>query len=518
MSGSTVAGGNDILFIKGDGLSEARRSSVQESKQQSPDLQKGVSDKELKIIVTRIAKRLQKLKQQYPHFNTYDAETVVFPNSIYYSHNVRYRPNPRYEELLKEIEREPLRKLPAPQKEIPYFPEEDGIEVRVQFTSEEEVRTMARVVSPLFWIGDCAVEINVDGANTRETTEIREFIYTVVEEESKLFEDTWGISRKTKKEATSVHEEVSFESEYFRVSAGKYAPLSVGPGRDTLNIADLRASLKEWKSKADPILEKIREALEKEMKGIRQRLRLPLLRYSPTNWVVFETDIPEFVETDHYGLKREPFGYAMRFEKHDILVTVVFSKVPKRSIREQLRKRLESALEGVPTIPELNGERGKRYTDMLMELFGDYEPKRTPDTVFDYLQTREGLKACESILRNIPAGELGKLSELLVLFDEYAEKVQRNAGRYVEGNLLLGASKNQYEPSGEELVFAEIGSRIKRIVNSTQKIELKQYLRGKGITRKDIEYRSFTFTHADVMGSGRFFYASSPIKETVSFE
>lgn len=83
--------------------------------------------------------------------------------------------------------------------------------------------------------------------------------------------------------------------------------------------------------------------------------------------------------------------------------------------------------------------------------------------------------------------------------------------------MLLGAKAQEYNPSGEELVLAEIGKKIKSVASTTTRDSLNKYLKQKNITRKEIQYNYFTFTHYDVMGVGRFFYASDPIKEKVTF-
>jgi hypothetical protein len=65
-------------------------------------------------------------------------------------------------------------------------------------------------------------------------------------------------------------------------------------------------------------------------------------------------------------------------------------------------------------------------------------------------------------------------------------------------------------PARRELLKHQVAS-----CKSAPKEELKDYLEQESITREKIEYSYFTFTHSDVMGSGRYFYASDPIKEEV---
>lgn len=155
--------------------------------------------------------------------------------------------------------------------------------------------------------------------------------------------------------------------------------------------------------------------------------------------------------------------------------------------------------------------------NVTRELFGDYYSKDTPDTVYDYLPNIDRQEEYQTILKNLPPTELRNLKDLLASFDEYAEKARKNRGKYVEGNMLLGAKAQEYNPSGEDLVLAEIGKKIKSVVDTTTKDSLNKYLKQENITRKEIQYDYFTFTHYDVMGVGRFFYASDPIREKVTF-
>ncbi|MBI2184536.1 MAG: hypothetical protein HYU39_06210 [Thaumarchaeota archaeon] len=159
------------------------------------------------------------------------------------------------------------------------------------------------------------------------------------------------MTRKAK-EATQLTGSVTLESEYFLVSAGKTVSLQSSPGYEAPSIPVTRAILKEWESSAAPILEKIRQALEKRLSTVQSSIKLPLLKYRQTTWVIFEEDVPEFARTEQYGLKGRPFGYAMRFDEQGIQVVVVFAALPKKKLRASLREDLEHALEKVPVIPD----------------------------------------------------------------------------------------------------------------------------------------------------------------------
>ncbi len=170
------------------------------------------------------------------------------------------------------------------------------------------------------------------------------------------------------KELTHLTGSVTLESEYFRVSAAEMIPLQSSPGYEAPSIPEARTFLKEWESRAAPILEKIQQALKEEISTLQGRLHLPLLRYRPTTWTIFEEDIPEFVRTSHWDRKGEPFGYSMRFDRQGVLVTVVVSTLPKKNSRARLREALELALEGLPAIPDLHKKKVDTKTNGFRDL------------------------------------------------------------------------------------------------------------------------------------------------------
>ena len=139
------------------------------------------------------------------------------------------------------------------------------------------------------------------------------------------------------------------------------------------------------------------------------------------------------------------------------------------------------------------------------ERFPDYKPKVSPDTVLDY-RPQIGAE-----LDKLPAAKLENLPKLVELLKEYREKSKENPGRTEEGNQILGADAQEYVPSDEELIQSEIGNRIRQIVAAAASGALKQ-------KERRVEYNAITFRHVDVMGSGRFFYASRPAKTIISLD
>ena len=144
--------------------------------------------------------------------------------------------------------------------------------------------------------------------------------------------------------------------------------------------------------------------------------------------------------------------------------------------------------------------------------FPDYEPKRSLDTIEDYL--RRPSKVYE-ILGEIGEPSISKLNKLLDLFNNYEKKAKKNVGKYEEGNIAIGADQFQYYPSEEELVVSELGKMILQLIESYSKQQLKTIKLRYKIEPQQIRFFEITFRHVDVMGSGRFFYADKATKETI---
>ncbi len=142
-------------------------------------------------------------------------------------------------------------------------------------------------------------------------------------------------------------------------------------------------------------------------------------------------------------------------------------------------------------------------------VFGNYQPKKTPDVVTDYMpEIKEDIE-------KIPKAELENLFDLLELFEGYKTRAEQNPGKTFEGNVLLGGLPEEYQPSKEELLLAEIGERIRKINDTYSDEDIEEYCDEHGLNYRALEYVKFTFIHYDVMGSGRFFYVNS--RDSVRF-
>jgi hypothetical protein len=143
------------------------------------------------------------------------------------------------------------------------------------------------------------------------------------------------------------------------------------------------------------------------------------------------------------------------------------------------------------------------------ETFPGYTPKRSPDTALDY---RPALSA---VLLGLPEAKLENLEALVGLLAEFRKGAAAHPGATEAGRLELGAEAWEFVPSDEELLWSEIGERIRLIAESTAAEDLRDYLGKHRSVPASIDYGRIEITHADVMGSGRYFYASRPVTVTV---
>ena len=145
-------------------------------------------------------------------------------------------------------------------------------------------------------------------------------------------------------------------------------------------------------------------------------------------------------------------------------------------------------------------------------IFPDYEPKLSPDTINDYL--RRPSKVYE-IIGELGEPHISKLNKILDLFNNYEKKAKNNAGRYEKGNVAIGADLDQYYPSEDELLASELGKMILQLSESYSKQQMKTLKLRYKIKPQQIRFFEITFRHVDVMGSGRFFYAEKANMETI---
>jgi hypothetical protein len=135
--------------------------------------------------------------------------------------------------------------------------------------------------------------------------------------------------------------------------------------------------------------------------------------------------------------------------------------------------------------------------------FNDYVPKMTADDLRDFMP------GILPIVDDLPETKLDNLHLLVGLFKDYRKSAKKNPGVWKEGNLVLGAKEEEYHPSEDELLLAEVGERIRQIATEEGSQQVKATLKEHQAKKRKFKYKRFTFIHMDVMGSGRFFYVES---------
>lgn len=159
----------------------------------------------------------------------------------------------------------------------------------------------------------------------------------------------------------------------------------------------------------------------------------------------------------------------------------------------------ENLLDGLGVLDDAeNGDEGA---------FRDYEPKRGADSLRDY--SPEFARQID----NLPDVTFDNLSELLGRLNSLDLRASKLPGTWVDGKLALGANEKEYAPSQAEMMAAALGDRISAFVAATDPDVLaRQWPADRD---RCLHYKRFDIRHADVMGSGRFYYASGPIPVTI---
>ena len=145
--------------------------------------------------------------------------------------------------------------------------------------------------------------------------------------------------------------------------------------------------------------------------------------------------------------------------------------------------------------------------------FPDYQPKRSPDTVHDYLRKPDS--KVFKILSEIDPPTLKNLKHILSYFNKFKIEAEQNPGGIQQGNVALGADLDQYYPSEEEILVSELGKSIKIIIESSSKQQCEDLKEKEGISSQTLIFNEIIYRHVDVMGSGRFFYAEKKQQETI---
>lgn len=137
--------------------------------------------------------------------------------------------------------------------------------------------------------------------------------------------------------------------------------------------------------------------------------------------------------------------------------------------------------------------------------FLDYRPKETPDTVFDYRP------ALSLVARDLPPFSTERIPALVARMERLVAAARAAPGRFEAGNAALGANPQEYVPSDEELLAARFGDALGDLLNGIEPDATAVSADADSPGPRTLIYHRFIYRHVDVMGSGRFFYASPPI-------
>lgn len=141
--------------------------------------------------------------------------------------------------------------------------------------------------------------------------------------------------------------------------------------------------------------------------------------------------------------------------------------------------------------------------------FPDYTPKLGEDTVLDY---RPGLAPR---LNELPSVTRENFQVVYVTLGDLMRDALSQPGHWEDGNIALGADPQEYVPSDEELLAAEFGDRLAALVKTMSPEDIMDAWDGAAVVPPSVTYNRFNYRHVDVMGSGRFFYASAPQEATI---
>ena len=172
---------------------------------------------------------------------------------------------------------------------------------------------------------------------------------------------------------------------------------------------------------------------------------------------------------------------------------------------------VEATLSPAPA-PVEESEKPTSGPRSIKDVFPDYRPKLTPDTVLDYRPMTS------ADFSQLPDSRLANLPRLIALLEAQKKAAARDPGEWAPGNIPLGGNPKEYRPSDNELLAAEIGIRIGQVVEKADATELAATLARAGVSAPSVTFNAFEFRHVDVMGSGRFFYASGPKEVTVKLK
>ena len=115
-------------------------------------------------------------------------------------------------------------------------------------------------------------------------------------------------------------------------------------------------------------------------------------------------------------------------------------------------------------------------------------------------------------LGDLPQIRLDDLTGAILQLGELNRTALQSPGRWENGNIALGADPDQYVPSDAELLAGEYGDRLTAFLDGLSADQIAGAWTGRARMPGPLSYRRFDFRQVDVIGSGRFYYASPPLE------
>ncbi|MFH1531470.1 MAG: hypothetical protein ABIK09_12150 [Pseudomonadota bacterium] len=167
---------------------------------------------------------------------------------------------------------------------------------------------------------------------------------------------------------------------------------------------------------------------------------------------------------------------------------------------------LAALLTGCGTLGQEQVAAAKKIPKGAMEL----SAQKTQASVADYRWY------FQDKLRALPPATLAELPKLIRAFELYRDRAEDNFGRWVDGDIILGARPKEYQPSDDELMENELGARIQEVVAATPAAQIDWLLKDAGIELRALVYRAISFRTVRIAGVGAYHYASTPVRTTVT--
>ena len=135
--------------------------------------------------------------------------------------------------------------------------------------------------------------------------------------------------------------------------------------------------------------------------------------------------------------------------------------------------------------------------------FPDYAPKTETDSILDFAPY------LGDELAKLPSPSIDNLGELLAQLEKHQANARNHPGRWTGGDKRFGQER-EYQPSLDELLVSELGTRIELALSSATPNQRQAVFDAAGQTETTVPFGWIHIRHVDALGTGRMFYASPP--------